>query len=317
MIFSENYNRLISKDHSNSKAITEKSLRPIAELNVLSKYGPIKIFFDQLREKLIPHMNKNQYSFPGKGCQVAIVTILDQLNSLATQGIPTFLVLWDYSNAFCTFLHDVAEKIAQRYNLSDNTLRLFTQFLDQTTSIIKISDGGGYYFSDKLKTGRGGQQGQIGTDFVFAMLNDNIQPKSYFGEHVQRIKYVDDFQDIMACEDPGKLFQSIILNDDLIRKQSKSIAFKLNAIKLKMLAFHIPESAVHPDFKYVPGTDLIVKKEVDLSDPDTSRLPSLLGLGFGKNPNTRSNLKVWAGKAADNCLARLSGCIPTIIASRM
>ena len=83
-----------------------------------------------------------------------------------------------------------------------------------------------------------------------------------------------------------------------------------------MLAFHIPESKVDPAFKYVPGTDLLVKAEVDTGDPEVGKLPPLLGLGFGKNPNPRSKLKVWAEKAADNCLARLSGCFATVVASR-
>ena len=316
---SENFNRLILKVFS-LKNLVEKSLRPIAELNILSKYGPIKIYFDQLRDKLIPYLNKNQFSFPGKGSQLAIVTVLDELNRLAVEGLPTFLVLWDYSNAFCTFLHEMALKIAKEFNLSEKTLCLFEQFLKQTTSTIKISDSGGFYFSDPSDTGRGGQQGQIGTDFVFALLNDGIQPMSFFGEFVRRIKYVDDFQDIMAHWNISELFESLLKNDELIRNQSASLAFKINGIKLKILAFHIPESEIHPAFKIVPGTDLLVRSEVDLTDAKTLKeaatLPPLLGLGFSKNPNKRSELKVWAMEGADNCLSRLNGCFPITAASR-
>jgi hypothetical protein len=311
-----NFNRLISKERTNGIALTEKSQRPIAELNILSKYGPIQIMADQLRNQLIPFLNNNQYSFPGKGCPVAIVTVLDELNFHVSQMRPTLLVLWDFSNAFCTFLHDVAIDIAKKLNFSDRLLEIFKDFLKQTTSIIKMADGGGFYLSDKSCTERGGQQGQIFIDFVFAMLNDGIQPKSFFGEFVRRIKYVDDFQDIMSCLRIDTLFASVKKNEELIYGQSTSLGLKINESKLKMLAFHIPESEVDPAFKYFPGTDLLVKSDADLSDTDLGKLPPLLGLGFGKNPNTRSNLKVCADKAADNCLSRLRSCFPIVMTSR-
>ena len=70
----------------------------------------------------------------------------------------------------------------------------------------------------------------------------------------------------------------------------------------------------------MPGTDLIVRKEVDFGDENTlkeaAKLPSLLGLGFSKNPNKRSPLKVWAEKGANNCISRLNNCFPTVIMSR-
>ena len=112
------------------------------------------------------------------------------------------------------------------------------------------------------------------------MLNDGIEPKSFFGEFIRRMKYVDDFQDIMACSRTDLLFKSVIRNSERIYSQSTSLGFKINEIKLKMLAFHIPESEVNPAFKYVPGTNLLVKQEADLSDEDLAKLPPLLGLGF-------------------------------------
>ena len=271
---------------------------------------------NQLRNKVIPLLNSNQYSFPGKGCPVAIVSVLDELNYQVSQGIAVLLVLWDFSNAFCTFFHDVAIDIARKFNFSDRLMELFIQFLEQTSSTIKISDSGGYYLSDQIKTGRGGQQGQIGTDFVFAMLNDGIQPKSFFGEFIRRMKYVDDFQDIMACSRTDLLFKSVIRNSERIYSQSTSLGFKINEIKLKMLAFHIPESEVNPAFKYVPGTSLLVKQEADLSDEDLAILPPLLGLGFDKNSDNRSKLKVCADKGANNCLSRLKSCYPIVLTSR-
>ena len=62
----ENYVRLLSKEkNSDNKPFTEKSQRPISELNILPKYGPIKIFMDQFRNQMLLKLKNNQFAFPG------------------------------------------------------------------------------------------------------------------------------------------------------------------------------------------------------------------------------------------------------------
>ena len=103
---------------------TEKSQRPITELNVLPKYGSIKVFVDQLRSMLMKRMNKNQFAFPGKGGPLATSKILDFVSYHASSGKKVLLVTWDFSNAFCTTIHKIITEIAKKFNLSDRVVDL-------------------------------------------------------------------------------------------------------------------------------------------------------------------------------------------------
>ena len=313
---SSNFNRLISKENPPPTTMNEKSLRPIAELNILPKYGPIQVYMNQLRDKLIPHLNDNQYSFPGKGGPLAIVVTLDDLNLQVSTGRPTLLILWDFSNAFCTFHHEVAIKIAKHYNLSDRFIDLLIQFLKQDTFRIKMEDKTGLYLSKEVTTGVGGQQGQIGVDFIFSLVNDSIQPKSFNGEYNKRKKYVDDFSDILNHLSASVVFTSVKKNTELIYEQATSLGLKLNESKLKILPFNIPDEDIDPDFIKVPDSDLIVPINADMSDEKIGKLPPLLGVGFGKNKRKSKTLFVSTEKAANNLLARLRADMGIVIASR-
>ena len=169
---SQSYTRLLSKEKVTAKTVfTEKSQRPISELNVLAKYGSVKIFVDMLRNELLSKLKSNQYAFPGKGGPMAIVKTLDDISEQSAQGKRAFLLLWDFSNAFCTTIHDITIKIAKRFNLSERIVKLLEQFLEQSFSAIKMSDKDGYYISSVIHTNRGSPQGQIGSDFMFALIN--------------------------------------------------------------------------------------------------------------------------------------------------
>jgi hypothetical protein len=312
---STSYNRLISKDPGKKQVLTEKSQRPIAELNLLPKYGPIKDVMEQFREKMIPYLSKDQFALPGKGCPVATATILDELNAMITTGYPTLLILWDFSNAFCTYDHEIAMEIFAKFNLSNHLLGLIKQFLQQDKFSVKMMDAQGFYLSKMVQTGVGGQQGQIGTDFLFTVLNDGIRPQNHHGVACRRFKYVDDFQDIFCCKEQELLFDSLVQNMDLIFNQATSLGLKLNESKLKILPFNIDTSKLHPAFKCVPDSNLLVPKDADLTDPDIGKLPNMLGFGFDKSTQ-RGPLKINGGKAASKCLSRLRACYPIIMTLR-
>ena len=105
------------------------------------------------------------------------VKVLDEACQLSANGKKVLIVLWDFSNAFCTTIHRITIEIARKYNLSDRMIELLEEFLKQSTSIIKMSDNGGFYLSEPTTTNRGGQQGQIGSDFIFSLVNDGISPE--------------------------------------------------------------------------------------------------------------------------------------------
>ena len=295
-----NYNRLISKEASSvNKPLTVKSQRPIAELDTLPKYACIKVFIDQLKRLLIPFMKQNQYSFPGKGSPMAIVKILDTFSVQASLKSKTILAIWDFSNAFCTIVHDVVMKIAERYKLSDRLLKLLSQFLEQSFSKIKMSDKNGFYQSDEIHTGVGGQQGQIGSDFVFAIANENIDPEQLFDEIIERIKYVDDFNDIMASKNISELLTSLKHNIELLLKMATSVGLKLNDNKTKLMFANLTDEEVRN------ALSLVVSPEnLDTAVAESkSYTHKLLGFNF----SVRNN-KISVESAVDSLIDRLNGC---------
>ena len=194
-------------------------------------------------------MKNNQYAFPGKGGPLATAKILDEANSLAASGRKVLIVLWDFSNAFCTTLHNITLKIAQKFKLSARMTKLLSQFLEQSCSVIKTADKNGFYKSEVVDTIRGSPQGQIGSDFIFAMLNDGIDPETILDEIILRIKYVDDFTDVFAHSTIEGVFKSLKYNEILLKKQATSVGLKLNEDKLKIIPMNIVDSELAAEYR--------------------------------------------------------------------
>ena len=268
-----NYNRLIPKGFSNK--MTEKSVRPIAELNIIPKYSLIRLFIDSLMSKIKPQMVPNQFSFAGKSITMAIIDFLDKaFHQQSIKGNKVLIVMWDFSNAFCTMSHKAIIDIAKRFGICGNMEILLKQFLDQSKSIVKMSDVNGQYKSDSFQTNRGCQQGQIGSDFIFSMVNDQILPRPVKDEFVHRTKYVDDFADIISSKSYDTLTKSLEENCDLLLKQATSTGLKLNADKTQIMALNLSET------------------EIDNLDYNVTDNPKYLGfkLGFkGKNKRLSGN----------------------------
>jgi len=238
---SHNIIRLISKEKRPKLPLNEKSQRPIGELDILPKYGPIDILMTQLRAKLMPRLKSNQYALPGRGGPMCTYLTLDSTCVQAALGKKVYLAFWDFSNAFCTNDHGVTMQIADAYNLSPKMMELLLQFLEQSTATIKMNDVNGYYLSEPSTTSRGGVQGQIGTDFIFAMVNDAIDPTTVGNESVDRKKYVDDFTDLMASMLASELEKSLEQNELALSRAATAIGLKLNDDKTKILPINFTE----------------------------------------------------------------------------
>ena len=285
--------KILKQVPKEKKKLTEKSQRPIADLNIIPKYGCIKVFIDQMRNLLTPLMNNNQFAFPGKGSQLAIVNVLDTAANFSASKKPVLIALWDFSNAFCTTIEEITLKILEKFNISDRIMKLFKEFLHQTFSITKINDKTGFYQSSLMNTGRGNPQGQIGSDFIFALVNDGIEPVQVIDELIERFKYVDDFTDIMTYENPEILFQSLHSNLEILKKTSASVGLQLNDDKTQILPLNINTDDLDDSFKY--------KSEGEL-----------LGFGFSLRPSKKSFDQITGDPACDYCIKRLNSACKII-----
>jgi hypothetical protein len=192
--------------------------------------------------------------------------------------------------------------------------------------------------SDQIDTVRGEQQGQIGSDFVFAMINDDIDPENVLDEIIDRIKYVDDFTDIIAHDTVEGVFKSLKHNERRLHNQATSVGLKLNLGKLKILPLNIKESEYDPEYltRGPDGTSVycndamflgfhaeivnpphllnLVEDELELAgllDPIIS--PEPVELRKAKKPR---NSKISGKMAAANLISRLNQSIRTIATLR-
>jgi hypothetical protein len=156
------------------------------------------------------------------------------------------------SNAFCTCPAEKVLQIAQHFGVCGIMEKLLKEFLDQTTSLVKMNDSRGFYRSNEFNTNRGCQQGQIGSDFIFTMLNDGIQPIQVSDEFIRRIKYVDDFADIIAHKSEKVCFESLSKNLKRIKEQATSVGLKLNEDKTQIISANIPEENLDDKYTYLP-----------------------------------------------------------------
>jgi hypothetical protein len=245
--------------------MTEKSQRPIAELNILPKYTLIRLFIDRLQKSVLPRMLQNQYSFPGKGSQLAAVDLMETVSYHLALKKAVIIVCYDMSNAFCTNPSKFVLKVAERFGVCGKMLSLLNEFLQQTKSIVKMKDSNGYYQSKIFDTKRGCQQGQIGSDFVFTMLNDGIRPITISDETIHRIKYVDDFVDIIAHKSPEICFQSLTKNMEHIKRQATSVGLKLNEEKTQILPANISNPDLDNSFNFITKLNYLgFKAEIDI-----------------------------------------------------
>ena len=326
----DNFVRLLDKEKVNiDTTFTEKSQRPITELNVLPKYGSIKVFVDQLRSMLMKRMNKNQFAFPGKGGPLATSEILDFVSYHASSGKKVLLVTWDFSNAFCTTIHKIITEIAKKFNLSDRVVELLKQFLEQTFSSVKMSDKEGFYISESIDLVRGTPQGQVGSDFIFAMVNDSITPEKVLDEIILRVKYVDDFNDVYVSDTVEGVFKSLKHNELRLKAQATSVGLKLNMDKLNIIPLNINRSEYDPEyltrgpksssvytdeakilgFKFCvtnPSSNMIGNVH-ELMDPILNPENQVL-----RKSKSNRNSKISAEPAGKNMIARLNEAIRTI-----
>ena len=294
-----NYSRCISKTKCAPKqSLDEKSQRPIVEANILPKYTSVNLFIKNLRTAIIPFLGDNQFSFPKRGSPIALINVLDTANMRACQKKKTSIILYDYSNAFCTYDHDVFNKIISSFNFSDKLKQLCNDFLKQCKTSIKMNDCNGYYISDEVDMGRGVPQGQIGADLFFAMINDGIEPSTLVNVFIDVTKYVDDFTKVIACDSVSDLNDAIIGNELEMKRTASSLGLMLNESKTKIVPLNVRD-------------DLIK------SIRDIHRTVKLLGFYFETYWIARKGMRyISTDPSADIVISLLNGICSTVITAR-
>jgi len=318
------YTRLIPKERIiPGQKLTLKSQRPIAELDILPKYTFVKSFMEEFSQMVIPHLNNNQYALPGKGCPIILAETLDEISFGIAQKKPVIAAFYDFSNAFCTTFHEATMKIVRQYNFTDRTLDLLQQFIEQSDTHVKFSDQNGFHISTMRHHDNGELQGQIGSDIVFTVTNDDIQPDNVYNVVTKRFKYVDDTTDINISETVREMFLSLKHNLKKLINQASAVGLKLNDDKTGLMPFNIAKADYDPDFKeeqYITEKTLFgvkfanVNNKLSCEDQATSVIRSLGGstniiAAMRKFKNTSLASRI---KCAEGLVWKSLWCIDTI-----
>ena len=255
-----------------------KDLRPLGILNPIPKYFLNKTVFGGIRDHISDLLvQRNNFSL--RGTHLCIIDTFDKILGQISSKIPTFLVKYDFSNAFGTLNHDLLLRACKNLKLPEDVLRYLKGYLDnQKSSITVVRDQMGTYFSEKTTMNRGTVQGQIGADICFTI--QQLCLRENMGVH--RSVYVDDINDIVSGVDIADTIELLKNNENSLSEQSKRIGLKLNEDKTEHIPFNIKDSkltelnelaftrsskllglpfiATSTGFKLDPSTDMICKR---------------------------------------------------------
>ena len=252
-----------------------KDLRPLGILNPIPKYFLNKTFFSKIRDHISPILvERNNFSF--RGTHLCIIQTFDKILDLISKKIPTFLVKYDFSNAFGTISHELLLQACSSLNFTGEVLKFIEGYLhNQKSSITVVRDQSGSYLSRKTIMNRGTVQGQIGADICFTI--QQLCLREDLGVH--RSIYVDDINDIVSGMNLSETIKLLKSNETSLSDQSKRIGFKLNEDKTEHIPFNIKDSklddlaftrsskllglpfkATSTGFKLDTATDMICKR---------------------------------------------------------
>ena len=212
-----------------------KDLRPLGILNPIPKYFLNKVVFKEIRNHLTPLLNtRDNFSFTGT--HMCIIHTFEKILEKLEKNQKTFLVKYDFSNAFGTLNHKVLLHTAKKLKLSDEVIDFMEGYLrNQSITQTVVKDQYGTYLSERTLMNRGAVQGQIGADICFIIQQLCLREL----EGVQRTSYVDDINDIISCKTFEETQDLIDRNEKELSLQSKKLGFKLNEEKTVKIPFNI------------------------------------------------------------------------------
>jgi len=218
-----------------------KDLRPLGILNPIPKYFLNKVFFNGVRDHIKPILlNRNNYSL--RGTHLCIIHTFEKILDHISKKIPTFLVKYDFSNAFGTINHASLLRACEMLNMPEEVLKFMRGYLqNQKSAITVVRDQKGTYLSEQTTMNRGTVQGQIGADICFTIQQLCLQED--LGVH--RSIYVDDINDIVSGMTVKEAISLLKHNENSLSCQSRRIGFKLNEEKTEHIPFNIKDSKLH------------------------------------------------------------------------
>ena len=231
--------RIIKKGNPKGETLAFKQTRPIGVLNLLVKFLIVKPTMQQLRNHLLPYFKDSQCALPGKGLAAAQIQIIDTMIFNCKTSKFFFMIQYDGSNAFCCYFRDIVCRTLHGYNVRDQNLAFFRQFLENQSEVRTNFNN---FLSKDLYLPNGSYQGQIGSDLLYLTTVNPLVPIVDFDVTIktrcanfEEKGYVDDTTHQGICNTQA---ETISLVNDLynsLEKQSNAIGVQINKSKTKIV----------------------------------------------------------------------------------
>jgi len=167
---------------------------------------------------------------------MCIIFTFEKILERLEKNQKTFLVKYDFSNAFGTLNHKVLINTAEKLKMPVEVIEFLEGYLrNQSITQTVVKDQCGTYLSERTLMNRGAVQGQIGADICFIIQQLCLKEL----EGVYRTSYVDDINDIVSCKTFNETQDIIDKNEKELSLQSKKLGFKLNEEKTVKIPFNI------------------------------------------------------------------------------
>lgn len=217
-----------------------KNYRPISLMSNISKLLE-RIFTDRLLNNIEEHslISDRQFGFrPHCSTVHAINYLVNKIQSYRCDGGFAAVLFVDLSRAFDSVSHSVLVSILNGYNIDDDTVNFFANFIKGrtffsthlTNSIENVDDLGSLVGAHGI--GRGVLQGSISGPVLFSLYMDSIL-RSIAGS----VAYADDLAIIAGGRDAHEVQRELQERFCQLEESTRQLLLKINPSKTRVMVF--------------------------------------------------------------------------------
>ena len=206
--------------------------RPIGTGNSLfCKYLLAKTAFQQIRQKIRSKLIKN-LNFSLAGTNLAIIKILDTVNSLSSQNKKLLILQIDFSNAFFTLSREETIKYTKEIGFHPSTVSFMEDFMNKPMKNINCSMrnvDGKKIVSEDFRLNVGTPAGHIGSETLFIIAIEKLM------KGITCVKYLDDLNLIISADSECELESKAKKIFTIVRNRAAKLKLKLNPEKTQII----------------------------------------------------------------------------------